>query len=89
MARYRKRKPAAAVLLGDGSTAVRASSDASGWLSGFVRDGTELAVPAQCGVGHDAPPNDSTTAEMRSRAAGGVTALPAIRTRSRRLPSTT
>ncbi len=65
------------------------SSDASGWLSGFVRDGTELAAPAQCGVGHDAPPNDSTTAEMRSRAAGGVTALPAIRTRSRRLPSTT
>jgi len=65
------------------------SSDASGWLSGFVRDGTELAVLAQCGVGHDAPPNDSTTAEMRSRAAGGVTALPAMRTRSRRLPSTT
>ena len=38
------------------------------------------------GVDHAAAPRLSATAVMRSRAAGGVTALPASRTRSRRVP---
>src|SRR5690348_10720345 len=93
---------ACAVLFGDRGRAVGFPGEQAGGLGlprrrrglglEAVHDRqAEVVQPELPCVLHDATswPSDSATAAIRSRAAGGVTAFPARRTRSRLLPRST